>query len=113
MRETQIDLGATSYGTDPGRLAVHPGTVETEMQNQWEDAYPGIAGTLLKKMAIATSRSPEQGAYSGLYAACSDDIVKNKWNGEYFQDAVSPKRTCSSFDGSDTAEFARQSIGTS
>lgn len=58
------------------------------MQNQWEDAYPGVAGTLLKKMAIATSRNPEQGAYSGLYAACSDDIVKNKWNGEYFQDAV-------------------------
>lgn len=58
------------------------------MQNQWKDAYPGVAGTLLKKMAIATSRSPEQGAYSGLYAACSDDIVKNKWNGEYFQDAV-------------------------
>jgi len=73
-------------GDDIRTIAVHPGTVDTDMQDQWNEAYPGILGEALKKFAIATSRSPEQGSYSGLYAACSDDVVKNDWNGVYLSD---------------------------
>jgi len=73
-------------GDDIYALAVHPGAVATEMQQQWEDAYPGITGKIVKAFTLASSRSPEQGSYSGLYAACSDEVVEKKYNGVYLSD---------------------------
>lgn len=72
-----------------GSLAVHPGAVATEMQQQWEDSYPGITGTIAKYMTLASSRSPEQGSFSALYAACSDEVVEKDYNGVYLSDPVS------------------------
>lgn len=60
------------------------------MQQQWEDAYPGITGKIVKAFTLASSRSPEQGSYSGLYAACSDEVVEKKYNGVYLSDPVRP-----------------------
>ena len=47
-------------------IAVHPGVVNTDMQEQWESAYPGLTGKLLKNAMYAVGRSPEQGSFSAL-----------------------------------------------
>lgn len=67
---------------------MHPGIVNTDLQNQWEEAYPGILGTIGKALSISASRDPEQGCYSGLYAALSDEVVEKDYNGYYFTDPV-------------------------
>lgn len=74
-------------------LAVHPGAVNTDMQDQWEDAYPGITGIIAKNVTLAFGRDPEQGSYSALYALLSEDVVKNDWNGVYLSDPVSTSDT--------------------
>jgi len=71
-------------------LTVHPGTVATEMQQQWEDAYPGITGKMAKYASLANSRSVEQGSYSTLWALTSPKIEENNWNGYYFSDPDTP-----------------------
>lgn len=58
------------------------------MQKQWEDAYPGIMGKIAHYMTVASGRSPEQGSYSALYAALSNEIVEKDHNGAYFSDPV-------------------------
>ena len=74
---------------------MHPGAVNTAMQQQWEDAYPGITGKLTKYVTLAFGRSVEQGSYSALYALFSDDIVKKDWNGVYLSDPASRSFTSS------------------
>jgi hypothetical protein len=61
------------------------------MQQQWEDSYPGITGKIIKYLTLASSRSPEQGSYSGLYAACSDEVIEKQYNGVYLSDPVGIK----------------------
>ncbi|MCJ1245092.1 hypothetical protein MMC30_002293 [Trapelia coarctata] len=67
-------------------LAVHPGVVNTDMQEQWESAYPGLTGTLLKNAMYTIGRSPEQGSFSALYAATSPEVEEKGWNGVYLTD---------------------------
>ncbi|KAL7411150.1 putative short-chain dehydrogenase TIC 32, chloroplastic [Mrakia frigida] len=67
-------------------LTVHPGAVNTDMQAQWKDAYPGLTGKVAEAFALFTGRDVEQGSYSAIYAATSEDIIKNNWNGSYFTD---------------------------
>ncbi|EED17743.1 short chain dehydrogenase/reductase family protein [Talaromyces stipitatus ATCC 10500] len=67
-------------------LSVHPGAVNTTMQQQWKEAYPGLLGKLLTATMQAISRDPEQGAYSALYAAVSPEVEEKGWNGHYFTD---------------------------
>jgi len=76
-------------GDDIYILSVHPGTVATTMQQQWEEAYPGI-GKMIKWLTLALSRSPEQGAYSGIYALVSPEVESNQWNGYYLSDPATP-----------------------
>jgi len=71
-------------------LSVHPGAVATEMQQQWEDAWPGISGKITKYATLAGSRSVEQGSYSALWALTSPKIEENHWNGYYFSDPDTP-----------------------
>lgn len=47
-------------------LTVHPGTVNTAMQNQWKNAYPGLLGKLITNVTLAVGRDVEQGSYSAL-----------------------------------------------
>lgn len=70
-------------------MSVHPGAVNTDMQEQWEAAYPGVIGTITKNLTYAFGRDPEQGCYSALYAGLSDEIVQKDYNGAYFSDPVS------------------------
>ncbi|KAL1965616.1 hypothetical protein VTN77DRAFT_5293 [Rasamsonia byssochlamydoides] len=67
-------------------IAVHPGTVNTAIQQQLKDAYPGILGKLMTNMSLSISRSPEQGACSAIYAAASPEIEQKGWNGVYLTD---------------------------
>ncbi|KAL9121743.1 MAG: hypothetical protein Q9187_001697 [Circinaria calcarea] len=71
-------------------LSVHPGAVNTEMQKQWKDAYPGLFGKLVTTAMLAIGRDPEQGSYSALYAATSPEVEEKGWNGYYLQDPGMP-----------------------
>ncbi|KAI9373462.1 hypothetical protein BJX61DRAFT_533130 [Aspergillus egyptiacus] len=71
-------------------LSVHPGAVNTAMQQQWKDAYPGLLGRLITTVMTSLSRSPEQGSFSALYAATSPEIEEKGWNGYYFTDPGQP-----------------------
>ncbi|KAM0791785.1 hypothetical protein ACM66B_004048 [Microbotryomycetes sp. NB124-2] len=70
-------------------LSVHPGTVNTEMQHQW-GSYGIVGKYFLTPLMFLVGRSPEQGAYSGIYAATSAEIVEKNWNGYYFDDPEHP-----------------------
>ena len=67
-------------------LSVHPGAVNTAMQQQWKDAYPGLGGRLLTTTMLAIGRNSEQGACSALYAAISPEVEERGWNGCYLTD---------------------------
>ncbi|KAH1816550.1 hypothetical protein KXX19_002429 [Aspergillus fumigatus] len=71
-------------------LSVHPGAVNTAMQQQWKDAYPGLLGKLLTTAMLAVGRNVEQGSFSALYAATSPEIEGKGWNGYYFSDVAQP-----------------------
>ncbi|KAH0024973.1 NAD(P)-binding protein, partial [Aureobasidium melanogenum] len=80
-------------------LCVHPGAeyhkVNTAMQQQWKDAYPGLFGNIVSKLMIAVGRDVETGSYSALCAATSPEIEKKGWNGYYLQDVGSPGKKTS------------------
>ncbi|OAA40072.1 short chain dehydrogenase/reductase family protein [Cordyceps fumosorosea ARSEF 2679] len=67
-------------------LAVHPGTVNTAMQEQWKDAYPGVTGQLIAAAMKTVGRDPEQGSYSTLWALTAPDVEQKNQNGAYFTD---------------------------
>jgi NAD(P)-dependent dehydrogenase (short-subunit alcohol dehydrogenase family) len=69
-------------------LSVHPGTVNTNMQQQWKDAYPGLFGKMLSWAMTTVGRDIEQGSYSALWAATSPEIEDKDLQGYYFVDAV-------------------------
>jgi len=71
-------------------LSVHPGAVNTAMQQQWKDAYPGLFGKMVTASMLAIGRDVEQGSYSALYAATSPEIEEKGWNGYYFSDPGQP-----------------------
>lgn len=81
-------------------LSVHPGAVNTEMQHQWKDAYPGITGQLIYSLTTMAGRSVEQGSYSALWALTDPSIEKkddtgNDLNGYYFSDPDTPGKETS------------------
>jgi len=69
-------------------LSVHPGTVNTNMQQQWKDAYPGLFGNMLSWAMTTIGRDIEQGSYSALWAATSPEIEDKDLQGYYFVDPV-------------------------
>lgn len=71
-------------------LSVHPGAVNTAMQQQWKDAYPGLLGNILTNVMLFIGRDIEQGSYSAIYAALSPEVEERGWNGYYLQDPGSP-----------------------
>ncbi|CAJ2510863.1 Uu.00g064880.m01.CDS01 [Anthostomella pinea] len=71
-------------------LSVHPGAVNTAMQQQWKDAYPGLFGKIVSAAMLAAGRDIEQGSYSALYAATSPEVEEKGWNGYYFSDPGQP-----------------------
>jgi len=67
-------------------LSVHPGTVNTNMQEQWKDAYPGVTGKLISFVMQTIGRDIEQGSYVALWALTAEEIAEKEQNGYYFVD---------------------------
>lgn len=87
------------HGDNIYTLSVHPGTVATNMQEQWKDAYPGITGKLLSWAMKVASRDVEQGAYSALWALTAPEVEEKNWNGWYLSDpGVEGKETAQAND---------------
>ncbi|BAE63496.1 hypothetical protein BDV35DRAFT_347913 [Aspergillus flavus] len=86
-------------------LSVHPGAVNTTMQQQWKDAYPGLLGKVLTTAMLAIGRDVEQGAFSALWAATSPEIEEKSWNGYYFSDSAQP--------GKETSQASDPTLGAS
>ncbi|KAK4187021.1 putative oxidoreductase bli-4 mitochondrial precursor [Podospora australis] len=84
-------------------VSVHPGAVNTAMQQQWKDAYPGITGKLLTWAMLAFGRDVEQGAYSALWALTDPKIEKENLNGWYFNDPDMP--------GKETSQASDEKLG--
>src|SRR3981081_2791732 len=59
--------------------------VNTDMQEQWKDAYPGLTGALLSWAFRSIGRDPEQGSFSTLWALTAPENSVNQ-NGSYFTD---------------------------
>jgi len=76
-------------------LSVHPGAVNTAMQQQWKDAYPGLLGKLITAVMLAGGRDVEQGSFSALYAATSPEVEEKSWNGYYLNDPGMPGKESS------------------
>ena len=58
------------------------------MQEQWS-SVGAVGKYILTPLMFFLGRSPEQGSYSGIYAACSPEIVEKNWNGMYFDNPES------------------------
>lgn len=56
------------------------------MQESWKRGYPGLLGQILTPLNYFAGRSVEQGAYSGIYAATSPEVIEKDLNGAYFSD---------------------------
>ncbi|KAJ9144989.1 Short-chain dehydrogenase TIC 32, chloroplastic [Pleurostoma richardsiae] len=84
--------------------SVHPGAVNTAMQQQWKDAYPGLTGKLLTWSMLAFGRNPEQGSYSALWALTAPEIEENGQNGWYFNDPGRPGKESSQASDPDLGE---------
>ncbi|KUI68294.1 Short-chain dehydrogenase TIC 32, chloroplastic [Cytospora mali] len=85
-------------------LSVHPGAVNTAMQQQWKEAYPGITGTLLTWAMLAIGRDVKQGSYSALWALTAPEIEEQNQNGWYFNDPGQP--------GKETSQASDPALGT-
>jgi NAD(P)-dependent dehydrogenase (short-subunit alcohol dehydrogenase family) len=90
-----LDRVIKANGDNIYALSVHPGAVNTAMQQQWKDAYPGILGKLITSAMLFTGRNVEQGSFSALYAATSLEIEEKGWNGYYFSDPGQPGKETS------------------
>ncbi len=67
-------------------LAVHPGAVHTEQQDQFKEAYGVVFGTIMKSLTVPFMRTPEEGSLCALWAATSNEVEKEGMNGRYFTD---------------------------
>lgn len=65
---------------------MHASQVDTKLQDELKDAYPGLAGQLLSFAAKSASRDPEQGAYGTLWALTSPELDDMYQKGVYFTD---------------------------
>jgi len=90
-----VDRVIKKNGDNIYALSVHPGAVNTAMQQQWKDAYPGLFGKMVTAVMLAGGRDIEQGSYSALYAATSPEIEEKGWNGFYFTDPGQPGKESS------------------
>ncbi|KAL9028332.1 MAG: hypothetical protein Q9196_003284 [Gyalolechia fulgens] len=69
--------------TGPWVLAVHPGGVRTDQQQQAVDAYGTKAKIAVKAIRPFMKDPVDEGCRPALFAATSDDVVKEKIQGQY------------------------------
>lgn len=59
--------------------SVHPGTVDTEVQQAWTESYGSIFGKALEQLTKLVGKSAPEGAEASLWAATSEDIFADNW----------------------------------
>ncbi len=59
-------------------ISVHPGMVDTDLQNEWGESY-GMLGSVVDKLSRLGGKSAEEGAEASLWAAASTDINQANW----------------------------------
>lgn len=59
--------------------SVHPGTVDTEVQQAWTESYGSIFGKALEQLTKLVGKSAPEGAEASLWAATSEDILADNW----------------------------------
>ncbi|KAH9843659.1 uncharacterized protein C8Q71DRAFT_825550 [Rhodofomes roseus] len=67
-------------------IAVHPGTVDTDLQRTWTEGY-GKLGRVMETLSRKVGKSAEEGAENSLWAAVSTDINESNWKdfqGNYY-----------------------------
>lgn len=69
--------------TGPWVIATHPGGVNTDQQEQAVDAYGTIGKIGVKAIRPFMKDPVDQGCRSALFAATSEDVVKEKLQGQY------------------------------
>ncbi|EIN09840.1 NAD(P)-binding protein [Punctularia strigosozonata HHB-11173 SS5] len=68
--------------------AVHPGTVDTDLQEGWAETY-GVAGKIADVVMRKVGKSAEEGAEACLWAATSTDITPEnfkEFQGNYYSE---------------------------
>jgi len=82
QRKANGELGM-SPGQAPWFIATHPGGVSTGQQDQAVEAY-GTKGKIGVKAVQPFMKDPvDEGCRPALFAATSEDVVKDKMDGEY------------------------------
>ncbi|KAG8890414.1 hypothetical protein FRB98_008449 [Tulasnella sp. 332] len=73
----------------PGRIfvsSVHPGAVDTEIQDQVKSAFGQVLGTILTTLQTPFLRTPGEGSIGTLWAALSPEIEEKNYQGVYIPD---------------------------
>ncbi|CAL8577106.1 hypothetical protein XPA_002952 [Xanthoria parietina] len=79
--------------TGPWVIATHPGGVNTDQQEQAVDAYGTIGKIGVKAIRPFMKDPVDQGCRSALFAATSEDVVKEKLQGQYVSsDPITTRR---------------------
>lgn len=69
----------SSSGAPVIAISVHPGTVDTDLQNTWTESY-GMLGKMIELVTRKVAKSAPEGAEAGLWAATWDGINKENWS---------------------------------
>ncbi|KAI0334840.1 NAD(P)-binding protein [Cubamyces sp. BRFM 1775] len=87
-------------------MSVHPGTVDTDLQQTWSESY-GIVGKVVEKLSRAFGKDAEEGAEASLWAATSTDINEGNWGdfqGNYYAEPYGTP-------GKETSQAKDQALG--
>jgi len=67
-------------------LSVHPGAVDTEIQDQVKSAFGHTLGTIVQTLQTPFLRSPEEGSIGTLWAAIAPEVEEKNYQGVYVVD---------------------------
>jgi NAD(P)-dependent dehydrogenase (short-subunit alcohol dehydrogenase family) len=85
-----VERALEPYEKDGGEkiyaVSVHPGAVDTEIQDAYKDAFGSAIGTALKYLQKPLMRSPDAGSLGTLWAAVDPTIEEQNLQGAYITD---------------------------
>ncbi|KAG8985119.1 hypothetical protein FRB93_006071 [Tulasnella sp. JGI-2019a] len=67
-------------------LSVHPGAVDTEIQDQVKSAFGETFGSILLTLQTPFLRTPEEGSIGTLWAALAPEVEEKNYQGVYIPD---------------------------
>lgn len=67
-------------------LSVHPGAVDTEIQQQVKSAFGNTLGSIITGLQTPFLRSPQEGSIGTLWAAVAPEVEEKHYQGVYVPD---------------------------